>query len=163
VEIYLNFTAIVPTQTNWIWAAVAATISRYYDPNSPWTQCAIANSAFNRVDCCNNPGLCNISSSLDAGLTATGNLAFAGGPVTKDSIAGELGAGNLVCVHISWPGGGGEIGIIFGYAEFAGPEDNHFFIYGPASGDVVDVWAFGFCEGYYGDYDATYFTAAAQP
>src|SRR5262245_35787098 len=63
-------------QTNWCWAAVSNSVSRYYDPSSTWSQCTIANAELGHSSCCTNGGsaACNQPWFLDRALTRVGCL-----------------------------------------------------------------------------------------
>src|ERR1017187_10062469 len=57
------------------WAAVAASIARFYNPLSPWTQCSVASQVLNSAECCQSMSSCNRESSLESALQATAHLA----------------------------------------------------------------------------------------
>src|SRR5688572_7905789 len=58
-------------QTQWCWAAVASSISKFYDSASAWTQCSVANAQLAKNVCCDPQaaqGECNKQSRLDQAL-----------------------------------------------------------------------------------------------
>ncbi|HEV1287207.1 MAG TPA: papain-like cysteine protease family protein [Bryobacteraceae bacterium] len=57
------------------WAAVASSISSFFNAQSPWTQCAIATQVLKSPGCCQSLTPCNQDSFLESALQATGNLA----------------------------------------------------------------------------------------
>lgn len=58
--------------SNWCWIAVATSISRYYDPASPWTQCSLATGQLQASASLHMQGQCCPDSQL---LAATPGLA----------------------------------------------------------------------------------------
>ena len=80
----------------WCWAAVASSVSRYYAPNSTWTQCAVANAELGGgPDCCLNETspACNRMRTLESPLRLTGNLAPNGvkdGPATTEQVRKQI-------------------------------------------------------------------------
>lgn len=119
---------IQPQEVNfWCWAAVASSVSRFYNPTSPWTQCAVANASLPPAgtDCCINkasPG-CNRLWKLEIALARTGNFqgmksgAASVGEVTvsiRDRHA-PLGCGIL------WADGTGHFVVLHGFStDFSG-------------------------------------------
>jgi len=57
---------------NWCYAAVGASISKFYDPKSPWDQCNIVNELLGRNDCCEPFPYYEISSRNQPGDLASG-------------------------------------------------------------------------------------------
>lgn len=102
----VTFTMQSQQQSNWCWAAVAASVADYYDPPSGWTQYTVVNAVNGRTDCCHFPTstACNCPGSVADALTATGNLASVGGPVSKETIIGELQAGRPTAARVAWVG-----------------------------------------------------------
>ncbi len=64
----INFNMQIQEQDNWCWAATAASTDQFY-PNPGLTQCAVASQLFN-LDCCQDPGSCNIPYYLEQALQA---------------------------------------------------------------------------------------------
>ncbi len=112
----LNFVIQRQQQDQWCWAAVVASVSRFFDPNSNWTQCSLANAAFNRNDCCGSGfSDCNRAYDTEKALSITGNLQSSSGPITLTDIAQEIDAVRPICVRIEWIGGGTHAVVIDGY------------------------------------------------
>ena len=103
-------------QTEWCWAAVSASVSVFFDPRSPWTQCKVA-SAERQADCCANglSSTCNHWWYLDKALTRTGNLAsVVQGALDDNSISTDLQAKNPVCLRVEWADQSGHFLGIYG-------------------------------------------------
>ena len=110
-------------RTLWCWAAVAASVARYYEPSSTFTQCIIA-SAELRKDCvCSgqipDPDPCNVYGYLASSLFRVGHFAkwIALRPATSDQIHAEIGNGRPLCARVVWDGGGAHLVVIAGYAD----------------------------------------------
>jgi hypothetical protein len=112
----LQFSMQSQMETNWCWAATTASVSRFFDSQSSWSQCNVANACLAN-DCCASPDPCNVEYVLDIPLTQTGNLQGAafGGTDTRAALQAEIDAGRPVCCHISWDGGGGHFVAVSGY------------------------------------------------
>jgi hypothetical protein len=104
-------------QSEWCWAAVAASISKHYNPDSEWCQCKLATRLTRRTktgdkDCCGHPytrdiaHTCNQPQYLEKALRLVGRLAAPPrkGPLTFGGIQKDILAGRPVCVRIAWPG-----------------------------------------------------------
>lgn len=80
----------------WCWAAVASSVSRYYAPASPWSQCVVANAELGGgPNCCLNQTspFCNQMRTLESPLRLTGNLAPNGvkdGPATPEQVRKQI-------------------------------------------------------------------------
>jgi hypothetical protein len=110
-------------QTEWCWAAVAASVSRHHDPSSTWTQCLIADAEFGVNICCDDGSCraCNRSHPVGSGLRRTGNLdRFLNRAVDFDEVKAEVAARKPVCVRIAWQPRGGHAAVIAGYVEAGG-------------------------------------------
>jgi hypothetical protein len=119
-------------QSEWCWAAVTASISRHYDPDSDWCQCELATRLTSSVrtsrkigekDCCSRPytrdiaHTCNQAQYLEKALRLVGRLAAPpiAGPLPFIRIQKEILAGRPVCVRIGWPGSStGHFVLIYG-------------------------------------------------
>jgi hypothetical protein len=108
-------------QTNWCWAAVATSVSHFYDAASTWTQCAVANAQIGRTDCCGSGagGPCNIYGFLDDALTRVGHFDHFAGVATFSSIDDEIEADRPVGIRVAWSGGGAHFLAIIGCLEDA--------------------------------------------
>jgi Papain-like cysteine protease AvrRpt2 len=107
-------------QSEWCWAAIAASISRHYDPDSPWCQCKLATRMTGNKNCCSNPHSCNRPQYLEKALRMVGRLAGppAAGPLTFGRVQKEILAGRPVCARIGWPGSTiGHFILIYGCAK----------------------------------------------
>jgi hypothetical protein len=111
-------------ETNWCWAAVAASVINYYDPQTAWTQCTIANGQLERQDCCGDgaDGPCNVYGYLASSLYRVGCLALwaVGKAATLEQVCSEIDGERPVGVRIEWLGGGAHFVAITGYLEPGG-------------------------------------------
>lgn len=114
--------------SNWCWAAVAASVARYYDPNDTVRQCEIANLELQRVDCCLYP--CdakgvdfNVTNVFASPLRRVGCLRYLARfqRAEPSRILEELKAGRPVCVRTVWRDGGAHFLAIVGY--WTDPDD----------------------------------------
>lgn len=118
-NIALPFLMQFQTQSNWCWAANAASISVFYNGGSTVTQCIVASMCLNRTDCCNgNVPACNVPYYLDRALKIVGSFKQlinqpVGLPVIKSEIEGRC----VVGARIGWQGGGGHFVTLFGYND----------------------------------------------
>ena len=109
-------------QSNWCWAAVATSVSLFYDALSPWnSQCDLASSELSLVCCPVGSNIaCDIPYYLDRALAKTNNYnVYAGGAASLAQIQAEIDAGRALGVRIGWSGGGGHFVVISGYAVTA--------------------------------------------
>lgn len=115
----LSFSMQPQQQTQWCWAAVTASVARFFSVGSAWAQCGLANQELNQTTCCANGSTtgCNQPWYLDRSLQRTGNLkTFAAGTATMNQIQGEITAGRPLGVRIGWANGGGHFVAIDGCA-----------------------------------------------
>jgi hypothetical protein len=104
-------------QSEWCWAAVTASISKHYDPDSSWCQCKLAtrmtrSGKTGNTDCCSRPytrdiaHTCNQAQYLEKALRIAGRLAAPpiAGPLPFGKIQKEILAGRPVCARVAWPG-----------------------------------------------------------
>src|SRR5580658_8749867 len=63
------------TESDWCWAAVAASINNFFDPPG-LTQCEVATDVLHLASgtCCGSPEKCNTPETLQRALTVTKNL-----------------------------------------------------------------------------------------
>jgi hypothetical protein len=123
----LSFSMQPQKQTEWCWAAVAASISSFYNDAQPRSQCELA-TQFLGVPCCIDPlpseppppwdG--NSSYSLDVPLTVLRHLAGQLIPdvLSFDDIVTQINSGKPICCHIKWDQDaphGGHFNVIVGY------------------------------------------------
>ncbi len=105
-------------QTNWCWAAVATSVSHFFNPASTWTQCAVANGELNRNDCCGSgaSGPCNVYGFLGSSLTRVGHHDHTtSGTATFAQVQAEVDGGRPLCARTAWSGGGAHFLAIIGY------------------------------------------------
>lgn len=117
----LEFTMQFQQQTQWCWAALSVSVSRYYTPWSGWTQCEMVNQEKGQSTCCQDGSAseCNQPHVLDAPLDRAGVLNVMHlGTVAYDAIRDEIDAGRPVAWRIGWSGGGGHFAVIEGYQRF---------------------------------------------
>jgi hypothetical protein len=109
------------SKDKWCWAAVSASIERYFLPNSSWTQCRVARSLAAgqklsgvsvNANCCGSPDACNKPAALDDALRVVGRLkAIVPGPLSFDDVRTEIDNNRPVGVRIGWDGGGHFVAI----------------------------------------------------
>jgi hypothetical protein len=99
-------------QTNWCWAAVAASVSEFLDSQSQWTQCTLASQQLNQLPdgCCtdgSDPDTCNQIAYLEVSFLLTKHL----GPnrpnpmeaiAPPEVIKREIDGGRPLGVRIAW-------------------------------------------------------------
>jgi hypothetical protein len=107
-------------QTNWCWSAVSTSVSCFYNPASPWTQCSLANAELGETTCCadGSTATCNRDWFLERALSRVGNLqSWSGTAVPLSEVEHELNAGRPLGVRIGWDGGGGHFVALAGYDD----------------------------------------------
>src|SRR5580704_15794914 len=134
----LSFTMQSQQQTEWCWAAVAASIAAYFNSagpsGGPWKQCEVVKIVRSDATCCQNGTTpnCNHDDLLDSALTVVKHLA---GPATPNAISyadimQELNNNRPVAVRIRWYGDGGHFVVLGGYDDSGGAQNV----------DVEDPW-----------------------
>ena len=102
-------------QTNWCWSAVTTSTSIYYDPNSDWTQCELANAVLNQTTCCQDGSECNKPFQLNKALELSENLDHhARGAQRLDTVQDEANAARPLAACIAWGGGGFHFVVLAG-------------------------------------------------
>ena len=100
------------SQTHWCWAAVSASVARFFSTGTGWTQCKVANQIWSRQDCCGGAATsaCNNDSYLDLALRAVRCFDRMTNSVASFiEVTNELASGEPVCVRTQWgPQGGGH-------------------------------------------------------
>jgi hypothetical protein len=132
----LDFTMQPQDQTNWCWAAVAASADAFFNAVSAQSQCAIANGELGRTDCCGGgaAGPCNVYGLLASALTRVGQLWLWGykKTATLPQIHSEIDGSYPVCFRTASAGGGAHFIAVVGYlpgsetisgSEFVAVED----------------------------------------
>jgi hypothetical protein len=121
VDVVLRFSMQQQTQANWCWAATGASVAKFYNPASTWTQCLIANGQLSRNDCCGAgaSGPCNVYGSLTDAFQRTGHLAStANGTTAWSNIEAQMLQGRPLGIRVAWSGGGAH------FICATGTEDN---------------------------------------
>jgi Papain-like cysteine protease AvrRpt2 len=138
----LNFVMEHQEQTLWCWDAASVSVAKFYNPNSAWTQCSLANAELGRNDCCVPSGQvspCNQGRWPDTVLQRVGHLRERqNNALGSVQLAAELANSAPVVVNIAWAGGGGHIAALRGRSLRDGAEWV----------SVADPW--------YGDSDVAY-------
>lgn len=112
-------------QTNWCWAATSTSVAQFYNPNSGWTQCLVANGELGRSDCCGAgaSGPCNVPWFLDTALTRVGRLDhWTGSVATVAEIENEVTFARPLCLRVAWSGGGAHFLAIRGHYTVGGTD-----------------------------------------
>lgn len=106
-------------QSQWCWAAVSVSISRYYRPASAWTQCALVSAELDQPGCCEDGRPCDEPWYLERALARVGHSdgGLAAGALSFPEIKAEIDAGRPIGVRIGWQGGGGHFVVIEGYSR----------------------------------------------
>ncbi len=94
------------TEINWCWAAVAASVSRYYSGRAMPQQCDVVNMTFNNQSCCANGRtfVCDRAWHLEDALTLLGNLDSQPTTVIPfDEIRRRIDADRPVCCRVADP------------------------------------------------------------
>ena len=120
VDAVLRFTMEKQQQSNWCWAATSVSITKYYDPGSGWTQCAMANGQLNRTDCCGAGAAtaCNVYGFLDGSLQRAGHFDhLVGGSVGEDVVRDQMVARRPLGIRVAWSGGGAHFVAATGVEE----------------------------------------------
>src|SRR5262249_24760035 len=152
-------------QDKWCWAATAVSVASFFEPNTQWTQCAMANAEMGQTTCCVDGWTlpCDRFKVLDRPLCRAEVLDHKQeGSIDYDAIRGEIGAGRPLASRVGGEGGGGHFAVIEGYRS-DGPEwvaiDDP--LYGPS-----DVTLSSLLGGTYqgsGRWTHTYFTRPRPP
>jgi hypothetical protein len=116
--VYLGLSEQHQLETEWCWSASTVSITLYYNPAAPWTQCSLVNTDFHQTTCCidGSSNECNQSGYPDQALTTTGHLlSTAMNKPTLQTVMNELENGCPVSINIQWNGGGGHNPVTDGY------------------------------------------------
>lgn len=156
-----NFTVEHQQQDNWCWAAVSTSISRFFNSQSTWTECSLANAELQRSDCCGagGPVGCNIPWYLDTALTSTGNLAsYQRGTTTFAEVQNQIAAKHPLGCRIGWQGDGGHFVALGGWV--LAPDGTQYIdVYDPIYGfSQVTLATFSSAYQGNGSWTDTYFT-----
>ncbi|MFE7649257.1 papain-like cysteine protease family protein [Streptomyces phaeoluteigriseus] len=116
----LQFTLQGQQQSNWCWAATAASTADYYQPVPVHPQCFLVEDMFGDSDCCSDGSTeaCNKPAYMNHALEQVGHYAHAdSGSAAFAAVAGEIDAERPVIANIDWLGGGTHFPVITGYLE----------------------------------------------
>ena len=103
-------------QSEWCWAATAASVAQYFDPTTTLEQCDVVNILENVSDCCANPSSYNQPADLASAIQTVGCLRLSlDRALTFDELRQEIDAGRPVCAGIAWDSGGGHAVLITAY------------------------------------------------
>lgn len=112
----LSFDMEKQTETQWCWAAVAASVARFYDSSDTVSQCEVASRVLNTTGCCADPAACNEDNYLENALAQVNHfrapLVFE--PLPFSDVEDEINAGCPLGCRIGWFGGGGHFVILYG-------------------------------------------------
>ena len=121
-------------RTLWCWAAVAAAVHNFLDPEDQLTQEGVAERVLG-VDC-TGQGTCDTGEDLGLVLRVVGNLKGNpwDAPLTFDSIKDWIDHNLPICVRIVWYDNGGHCVVIDGYRELGQTQLVHVQdpLYGPS-------------------------------
>ncbi len=113
-----NFDMQTQQQTQWCWAATAASTAKYFSPGSAWTQCKVVNAELGRSDCCGSAASgsnCNKPWYLDKALSRVGCfVSYSSGTASAATIKSEAARTRPVGARIGWSGGGGHFMMLTG-------------------------------------------------
>ncbi|MCP1574132.1 MULTISPECIES: papain-like cysteine protease family protein [Herbaspirillum] len=115
----LGFEVEKQKETQWCWAAVAASVSKFYYARSRWTQCRLACLELGQSNCCKNSAsqACNRAWYLCKALQRTSNLrcvrAISPGGI-HTTILTCLQKKEPIALRVQWPDGGGHFVLVVG-------------------------------------------------
>jgi hypothetical protein len=149
----IGFTMQSQQQTEWCWAAVAASVASYFNSagpsGGPWRQCEIVSNVRKDATCCKDgtTSNCNHDDYLESALTVVNHLA---GPVNSGAmpygdILHAIDGNKPVALRMGWYGDGGHFIVLDGYDDSGGSQivDVEDPWYGPSTYDYTQ-----FCTGY---------------
>jgi hypothetical protein len=100
------------------WAAVAASVSTFFNPQSVWTQCAVASRVLNVPGCCQSVAPCNQDSFLESAFQVTANLAAPPSfRLTFPQIKGEIDQQRPIGIRIAFGISVGHFVVLSGYDD----------------------------------------------
>lgn len=122
-----TFTIETQKRLHWCWAAVSASIHRYFFPESSLTQCQVVRQVdhltqFIDDHCCQNTecirSLPDHPARLEPALEVAGKRFLAQpGHLDFETLKQNIDRGHPVCAFIEWFDGGGHFAAISGYRE----------------------------------------------
>ncbi len=118
----------------WCWAAVSASVDRYFGVAPQWRQCEIASNCLTKTCCPGSAnGPCDIPFYLQNALAFVGHLRLLAGPPGFAAVRAEIDSQNPVCLRIEWSDGGGHFITIYGY-EVDSELGNRYLVADPITG-----------------------------
>jgi Papain-like cysteine protease AvrRpt2 len=118
----INFVRQQQEQTNWCWAATAASVAAYYDVNTPWfNQCALANDQLpGAYNCCNSSASlnCNQTWYVTSALQRVGRLdQVQSGSASLGTLQEKIAQRRPVVAVIRWSDGKQHFPLISGWFQ----------------------------------------------
>jgi len=109
-------------QDNWCWAAVGTSVGVFFQTGA-WTQCGTAAGCLpGGLDCCGDPGPCDVYGYLNTSLTYTKSFnQTIQGTYGASDVEAQVNMGWPVCVRVAWNGGGAHFLAMSGYSY---PDDD---------------------------------------
>lgn len=107
-------------QSEWCWAAVAASIANFYEGNKKVKQCDIVNKMLILDDCCDDgsSASCNQQFHLEPTLRRIRHLQRSQpGQPDFTQVVAEMTAGRPLAVRIVWSEGGGHAVVVYGVTD----------------------------------------------
>ncbi|HYD80324.1 MAG TPA: C39 family peptidase [Paucimonas sp.] len=152
--------------SQWCWAAVTASVSKFYDAGSTVTQCRLATWKFGSSgDCCSSPlpSGCNKPYTTWKALAHVGNLAsHVDEGITFSAVKQEIDSGRPVAMAVKWKKSGSRHAIVItGYDEASG--GNTITVQDPGRGGSTSVLKFADFPGNYKGGATWAATFATQP
>lgn len=154
----LNFTMQQQTQSNWCWAAVSASVARFFSSTTTWTQCKVANTQLGRTDCCGTgaSGPCNVYGYLDKGLDEVGHFDHMdSGTTAYQTLRDQVRGGKPVGIRVEWSGGGAH------FIAAVGADPGDYVLVGDPGGGTVSLVPYNTLKTNYsgsGTWTHTYYT-----
>jgi Papain-like cysteine protease AvrRpt2 len=116
----LDFITQPQEQSEWCWAAVAASIVNFYAGDNKCKQCDVVNKMLILDNCCEDGSSdsCNQQFHLEPTLNRLRHLqrSLAGQPDFA-TVAAEITAGRPLAVKILWAEGGGHSIVVYGFTD----------------------------------------------
>ena len=147
-------------QTQWCWAACAASVGNYYNESKNYTQCYIAYTSLktkygsNTPNCCVTPASCNTPWNFVDPLEAVNSYGSnQQGQIDFEIIQEQIDKGRPIGTCVEWSGGGAHFMMITGY------NGNNITIQDPQEGqESIEYSSYTSKYGNSGKWTWTYFT-----
>ncbi len=161
VDVVLNFQPLAQTYGNWCWAACSTAIARFYDANTAWTQCLVANDQKGVSNCCTSAGgnaPCNTYGSLSEALKTVGHYVSHNSSITSFAdVEQEVLKGRPLGIRVAWSGGGAH------FIAATGTEDDECVWIADSGGGTLSLVDYDTLKTAYrgsGSWTNSYFTSA---